>query len=46
MWEYGLTHKRTGKEYIIFGHSLSDAFKRSPELNPEDWECVRVDYAD
>jgi hypothetical protein len=46
MWEYGLRHRETDKEEIIFGYSLMDAFRRSPALNPDDWECVRADYID
>jgi hypothetical protein len=46
MWEYGLIHKQTGREEIIFGYTLSDAFRRNPHLNPNDWECDRADYID
>ena len=46
MWEFDIIHKTTQEVQIIFGYSLSDAFNRTPSLNPNEWECVGREYID
>lgn len=46
MWEFDIIHKTTQESKIIFGYSLSDAFKRNESLNPNEWECVGMEYID
>lgn len=46
MWEFDIVNKITQEHNIIFGYSLSDAFKRSSSLNPDEWECVGQEYID
>lgn len=46
MWEFDIIHKTTQEKNIIFGYSLSDAFRRSPSLNPSEWECIGREYID
>ena len=46
MWEVDIVNKTTGESKIIFGYSLSDAFRRSPSLNPDEWEYVSSEYID
>lgn len=46
MWEFDIVNKTTQEYSIIFGYSLSDAFKRSPSLNPDEWECIGQEYID
>lgn len=46
MWEFDIIHCDTQEHKIIFGYSLSDAFKRSPSLNPKEWNCVHSEYID
>ena len=46
MWEFNIMHKITQETTIIFGYSLSDAFRRTPSLNPNEWECVGQEYID
>lgn len=33
-------------EEIIFGYSLADAFRRHPELNPDEWIMYYMEYVD
>lgn len=46
MWEFHLLNQQTKKEKIIFGHSLSDAFRRYDELSPDEWQCIGEYYVD
>ena len=46
MWEFEIMNIVTKETGIICGYSLSDAFKRTPSLNPQEWECLRQDYVD
>ena len=46
MWEFILIHKQTNQEEIIFGYTLSDAFKREPLLDPNEWVCMSQEYID
>jgi hypothetical protein len=46
MWEFDIIHKITQETTIIFGYSLSDAFRRTPSLNPNEWECLGREYID
>ena len=46
MWDFDIVNKNTQENKIIFGYSLSDAFKRSPSLNSDEWECVGHEYVD
>jgi hypothetical protein len=46
MWEYEITNLKTKQTSIIFGYSLSDAFKRNPLLIPSEWECTDQGYID
>ena len=46
MWEFHLIHVRTNEEKVIFGYTLSDAYRRNSLLNPEDWACVMHVYID
>jgi hypothetical protein len=46
MWEFEIYNEKTKQYTIIFGYSIMDAFRRSPSLNPDEWECVRIDYID
>ena len=36
MWEFEIMNKSTEERTIIFGYSLSDAFKRNPQMNSND----------
>ena len=46
MWEFDIIHKTTQEKNVIFGYHLSDAFKRHPSLDPNDWECIGETYID
>lgn len=46
MYEYTIYNPNTKEEEIIFGHSLEDAFRRYPELNPSEWICLMREYID
>ena len=46
MWEFGLYHKVTKEENIIFGYNLTDSFRRHPELDPTEWTCWYHEYVD
>lgn len=46
MWELEIWNPTTQETKIIFGYSMSDAMKRNPELNPEEWECILSIYID
>ena len=46
MWEFQIMNNKTHEVEIIFGYSLSDAFKRYPSLNPAEWTCINHDYID
>ena len=46
MWEFEIIHSATKERKIIFGYSLSDAFKRSPSLISSEWECIGQEYVD
>ena len=46
MWEFEIMNKSTEERTIIFGYSLCDAFKRNPQMNPNDWICITQDYVD
>lgn len=46
MWEFEIMNTITKETEIIIGYSLSDAFRRTPSLNPNEWEYIRQDYID
>lgn len=46
MWEFEIIHNETKERKIIWGYSLSDAFRRSPSLKSDDWECIGHEYID
>lgn len=46
MWEFEIMNKSTEERTIIFGYSLSDAFKRNTQMNSNDWICIMQDYVD
>jgi hypothetical protein len=46
MWEFEIMNKETHQTTIVFGYSLLDAFKRTPSLNSNEWECVSQEYID
>lgn len=46
MYEYTIYNAKIQKEDIIFGHTLEDAFRRYPQFNPDEWECVYREYID
>ena len=46
MWEFDIVNEKTQEYNIIFGYSLSDAFKRYPSFNPDEWECIGQEYID
>lgn len=46
MHEFELRHVETYEMELIFGYNLADAFRRNPQLNPNDWECVSDIYID
>lgn len=46
MWEFDIINTETEEQRIIFGYSLSDAFKRNPSLTPSEWQCIGHEYID
>ena len=46
MLEFEIMNKNTEERTIIFGYSLSNAFKRNPQINPKDWICILTTYVD
>jgi hypothetical protein len=47
MTEYGLIKKNAEEmRTIIFGRNLADAFRRHPNLNPEEWYVDYYEYID
>ena len=46
MYEFSIYNNKANVELGIFGYTLSDAFKRNPELNPKDWVCLGYEYID
>lgn len=45
MWEFEIVNKNTDETKIIFGYTLSDAYRRY-KLNPEEWILVLRTYVD
>lgn len=46
MWEFEIVHNSTEEIKLIFGYSLSDAFRRHNIESPNEWECIRQEYID
>ena len=46
MWEFEIMNNETKETNFIFGYSLSDAFRRYPLLNPNEWTCIGREYVD
>jgi hypothetical protein len=46
MFEYELIHLETKEQRIIFGYDVRDAFRRCPNLNPEEWKVIHSEYID
>lgn len=46
MYEFEIINKTTNEKTFIFGCSYTNAIKRNPHINPNDWECVRAEYVD
>jgi hypothetical protein len=46
MLEFHIIHNATEERNVIFGYNLSDAFRRNPSLNPNEWTCIISDYID
>jgi hypothetical protein len=45
MYEYRITNLANGKENIIFGYDLGNAYKRA-KLNPAEWVAYSREYID
>lgn len=45
MYEFRITNLTNGKENIIFGYDLSNAYRRA-KLNPAEWVVWSRDYID
>ena len=46
MWTFEFQHKGTGERTVIWGYNLQNAFRRNPEMNPDDWILIRQDCED
>ena len=47
MYEIELALKaNSSKRLFVYGYSVEDAFRRKPELNPEDWDVWYQEYID
>lgn len=45
MYEYRIGNLANGKENIIFGYSIDNAYKRA-KLNPAEWIVYSREYID
>jgi hypothetical protein len=45
MYEYRIGNLATGKEEILFGHDINNAFRRA-KLNPAEWVVYSREYVD
>ena len=45
MYEFRISNLATGKENIIFGYDMSNAFRRA-RLNPAEWVVWSREYID
>jgi hypothetical protein len=45
MYEFRITNLATGKESIVFGYSIDNAYKRA-KLNPAEWVVYSREYVD
>jgi len=46
MYEFEINNKRTNEIAFIFGYTEKDAWRRHPELDPNDWKTVHCEYID
>lgn len=47
MYEIELAYKTdNSKRLFVYGYSVADAFRRKPELNPDEWEIWYKEYID
>lgn len=46
MYEFEIKNINTNDTRIIFGYTLSDAFRRNPDLDDSEWECIDIEYID
>ena len=46
MWEFEIMHTVTKEIKLIFGYSLSDAYKRHGITSPNEWEYISHEYID
>jgi hypothetical protein len=45
MYEYRISNLANGKENIIFGYNIENAYKRA-KLNPTEWVVYSREYID
>jgi hypothetical protein len=45
MYEYRIGNLATGKEEILFGYDINNAFRRA-KLNPAEWVVYSREYID
>ena len=45
MYEYRISNLATGKEEILFGRDINNAFRRA-KLNPAEWVVYSREYID
>lgn len=45
MYEFRITNLANGKENVIFGYDLSNAYRRA-KLNPAEWVVWSREYID
>lgn len=46
MYEYEIINKVTDVKTFIWGYSWSDALRRNPKLDPNEWVYLRQEYID
>jgi len=45
MYEFEIINK-ANETRTIFGYNVRDAFRRCPNLNPEEWTVIHREYID
>jgi len=46
MFEYEINNNKTGEVDFIWGHNIEDAWRKSHNLNRDDWTIVFSEYID